>query len=487
MAVFNEVVKTDPVVANGTDVDFFFDFYIESTAWLKVYVLTEGVQTLMATDSYTIHSSAVQNVDGGKVTFDDPPAADSRVVFKSEPPTTQESDLENIGAYSPETVEDALDKLTYILASLKETLSRAILNPITSDPIDFEALLAAIQAAAGYAAAALQYSLDAKEWYELTKALGFGELLAAGTKVLTFADSPYTVTADDKNFILACDTSGGAITINFPSIATEGEPFVFAIRKDTEDANAVTGVRNGTDTINDIAANHVVASFKELIFFYAQEDPAPDNWGVIRIGLQPGDVIWKGWIDASLSNPDSLATFIPGVTSTFSLTQDPGTSHNVSVYVDRLLYPKNHWSLSGTTLTLDEPVPLGAREVWIRIGAELAVGVPGTGTIGPNQITDDVGILTDVGGSIAWPWTDAFDFEVTLDGNHAFAAPSPARVGTRVLKVIQDGTGNRVPTWDAVFKTTPTLTTTAGHWDMVAVYCDRLGNFYARIFEADVS
>jgi hypothetical protein len=63
-------------------------------------------------------------------------------------------------------------------------------------------------------------------------------------------------------------------------------------------------------------------------------------------------------------------------------------------------------------------------------------------------------------------------FPVTLGGNRAFGAPTHPSPGKRItFRIKQDGTGSRVPTWNAVYRfpggTAPTLTTTANRTDYV--------------------
>jgi hypothetical protein len=79
--------------------------------------------------------------------------------------------------------------------------------------------------------------------------------------------------------------------------------------------------------------------------------------------------------------------------------------------------------------------------------------------------------LTD-GATIAWDVSTSPIAKVTLGGNRTLAAPSNA-VGSGQyisLLVIQDGTGSRTLTWNAVYEftadTAPTLTTTANYGDL---------------------
>lgn len=78
--------------------------------------------------------------------------------------------------------------------------------------------------------------------------------------------------------------------------------------------------------------------------------------------------------------------------------------------------------------------------------------------------------LTD-GATITWNMNQGNMATVTLAGNRTVAAPTGLiNGGTYMLVVVQDATGTRTLTWNAVFKwsggTTPTLTTTANKRDL---------------------
>ena len=89
--------------------------------------------------------------------------------------------------------------------------------------------------------------------------------------------------------------------------------------------------------------------------------------------------------------------------------------------------------------------------------------------------------LTD-SATVAWDASINQVTSVTLGGNRAFGAPTNQVDGAcYVLKVVQDGTGSRIPTWNAVFKwssaTAPTLTTKASAID-VLVFLSNGTNMY---------
>jgi hypothetical protein len=67
--------------------------------------------------------------------------------------------------------------------------------------------------------------------------------------------------------------------------------------------------------------------------------------------------------------------------------------------------------------------------------------------------------------------------QVTLGGNRTFGAPVPLEAGsTFMLYVIQDATGSRLITWNAIFKwpggTAPALSTAANAIDIIAFVTD---------------
>jgi len=115
-----------------------------------------------------------------------------------------------------------------------------------------------------------------------------------------------------------------------------------------------------------------------------------------------------------------------------------------------------------------------ATTVW-----ELTTASPVIGTssitfrswIGPRSQT-----LTD-GATVTWDVSLGAMGVLTLGGNRTMAAPTNLRSGEAyALRVIQDATGSRTLTWNAVFKwpggTAPTLTTTAAAIDILSFLSD---------------
>ena len=106
--------------------------------------------------------------------------------------------------------------------------------------------------------------------------------------------------------------------------------------------------------------------------------------------------------------------------------------------------------------------------------------IPAAATLTASDISDNIitsaklnyaeSTLTD-GSSIDWNAETQDVAKVTLAGNRTLNAPSNGTTGQFIsILVIQDGTGSRTLTWNAVFEfasdTAPTLTTTASLGDV---------------------
>ena len=106
--------------------------------------------------------------------------------------------------------------------------------------------------------------------------------------------------------------------------------------------------------------------------------------------------------------------------------------------------------------------------------------LPGTKALTASDIADDLitsaklnyseATLTDQA-TVTWDASTQDVCKLTLGGNRTMAAPTNNTTGQFIsILVIQDGTGSRTLTWNAVFEfasdTAPTLTTTASLGDV---------------------
>lgn len=96
-------------------------------------------------------------------------------------------------------------------------------------------------------------------------------------------------------------------------------------------------------------------------------------------------------------------------------------------------------------------------------------------------------ILTD-SASISWNLSNGTVATITLGGNRTLANATNKRVGSYILHVYQDGTGNRSLSFESEYKwpagVAPTVSTTANSHDVFSFVCD--GTFLYGSFLPDV-
>lgn len=96
-------------------------------------------------------------------------------------------------------------------------------------------------------------------------------------------------------------------------------------------------------------------------------------------------------------------------------------------------------------------------------------------------------VLTD-NTTINWNLSDGTVATVTLGGNRTLANTTNKRVGTYILHIYQDGTGNRTLSYGTEYKwpagVAPVLTTSTNSHDMISFVCD--GTFMYGSFLPDV-
>ncbi|WP_416063936.1 hypothetical protein ACK9YZ_11890 [Rhizobium sp. ZK1] len=109
MTISSEVNRSGPYGANGVTTAFEYKFKILEPQHLQVIKTNvSGTDTILALDTdYTV--TGVGNDGGGSAVITPAPAAGSKITLLLNVPFTQETDLENQGAYYAETVEQALD------------------------------------------------------------------------------------------------------------------------------------------------------------------------------------------------------------------------------------------------------------------------------------------------------------------------------------------------------------------------------------------
>ncbi len=140
MTVASEVNRSGPYIGNGVTTAFDYEFRIINEEHIKVIRAENGIETILTLNvDYTV--SGVGDADGGSITMVVAPTAAQTITMLLNVTFTQETDLENQGAYFAQTVEDALDLAVMRDQQLSERLDRAITIPASSSGVDLAELV----------------------------------------------------------------------------------------------------------------------------------------------------------------------------------------------------------------------------------------------------------------------------------------------------------------------------------------------------------
>lgn len=181
----------------------------------------------------------------------------------------------------------------------------------------------------------------------------------------------YTVVLADNGDLIRVDTSGGARTITLPLISSLVDGFKVAIVKWTGDANELSIVRSGSNTINGQTSYGIGSQYVSATFV---ADLETGQWFATASGVGTTNA----FVNRFSGNGSTVA---------FTLSGDPGSINNTAVFVGGVYQQKNTYSVAGSTLTFTAAPPSGTdniEAVWI---APLAIGVPGDATVSDAKLT----------------------------------------------------------------------------------------------------
>jgi hypothetical protein len=161
---------------------------------------------------------------------------------------------------------------------------------------------------------------------------------------ITNAASPYTLLTTQSGVLLAIDTSGGAVTVNLPSIASAGDGWRISAKKTTGDANFVTFARNGTDTI-DGNTSDTITTVGQSKTYVADTDGTPDDWTSVNFGSTLGRTWTHFTYTASGGETSVTGADDDGVVLAYQAGQ-------VKVYLEGLLLDDSDYTATnGTSIT----------------------------------------------------------------------------------------------------------------------------------------
>lgn len=135
MTIPTETSRMD-YVGNGATTVYPYTFKIDDeTELLVVTADTNGVETtLVLNTDYTV--SGVGSQSGGNVTLTTVLASGYALTIQVQTAITQETDIKNQGAFSPEVIEDAFDHNIRVSQMINNSIGRAVRLPLTLTGVD---------------------------------------------------------------------------------------------------------------------------------------------------------------------------------------------------------------------------------------------------------------------------------------------------------------------------------------------------------------
>jgi hypothetical protein len=244
------------------------------------------------------------------------------------------------------------------------------------------------------------------------------------------------VAINDK--LVFCNTSN-ANTISIPSFASRTSNLYVNIITSTSLNDTATGNVASAYTANTLQGLALVytASANSNAFISVASANAWANSLAFSTGISA-----TAWANAVGSSVNSYASILSANNAAGSNTWANTVGTSANSFANITYAPKISPTFTGT----------------VTINANIA-----------NQI------LTD-GATINWDTSLGSVATVTLGGNRIIAAPTNLKIGSYILHVIQDGSGNRTVTWNSIFKwpagVAPVLTTTGNRRDLFSFVCD---------------
>lgn len=124
MAINNTINSAGPYIGNGSTTTFSYNFRILNVSQLAVF--RERNSTVTKLNLNTDYTVSGVGLSFGTITFSTAPLNTDIIYIVSDYKATQLTEFESQGAFFPQTHEDAMDKMTYLIMQLeKRTLKVA--------------------------------------------------------------------------------------------------------------------------------------------------------------------------------------------------------------------------------------------------------------------------------------------------------------------------------------------------------------------------
>lgn len=300
---------------NGSTTAFATGFKFYTQTDLVVVLVTdstgaEAVQTI--TTNYTVTGTGSDS--GGTVTMVTAPASGETLVIYRDQPYTQGLDLVENDPFPSNSVEEQLDKNVVMTQQNADNNNRTLRQPegdtadidflpakvlratkvlafdADGDPVVSTETLSEIEGAAtsATAAAASAAAAAASETNAATSETNAANSAAsaaasaqgfAAVTLLTAASNDIETT--DARTYYQVDASSNTVAINLPAIGTGNDGLSYTVEV-LDVSNAITIVRDGSDTINGVAGDYTGLVEVGQVIQIIADDGTPDNWIVVQ-------------------------------------------------------------------------------------------------------------------------------------------------------------------------------------------------------------
>jgi hypothetical protein len=364
-------------------------------------------QTLLTlTTDYTV----TININGtGSVTLVSAATGADDITIYGSRAIERTSDFVTGGDLFANTLNDELDSLVIFTQQNKEEISRALMAPVT-DPTTIDLTLPGKDDRAGYVLSfndttgdpevtttvgqinqAQTYALNAQTSQNAAAASAAAALVSQGAAATSASaasasaaaaaasvnggmysavqdkNSNYTVVLGDAGDLIRVDTSAGVVTITLPTIGSGGitDGFKVAVVKWTNDANTVSVVRSGSNTINGSNTYSIGSQYTSATFV---ADAETGQWFGAASGVGTANIVSDVFSGT-------------GSQTSYTLSGDPGSKNNTFVYVGGVYQQKSTYTQTGSNITFSTAPPSGSSNIEIIWIQPQAIGVPSDGTV----------------------------------------------------------------------------------------------------------
>lgn len=391
MTTPNTTRKAGPLLGTGSQTAWPFSFKVFAAGDIRVTTANSAGDetTLVLNTDYTVALNSNQETSpGGTVTYPISGSAlpvGSVLAIVGNLDYGQPLDLPSGGNFSPQAIENQLDRTTMQIQQLREEMDRtAKLPPTSSDSV--EDLVDDLQRIADSAD-----NLDTVASNIASVNTVAADLNEPVSEIATVAASITNVDAVGSNIDNVNTVAG--ISANVTTVASIAA-----------DVTAVAGVASSVPVVADIAADVIaVAAIDDDVTIAAANVADITNFADVYYGpssagptlrrdgsaLQEGDLyydtgvkrmrVFNGtvWIEGNLNASTLIRnTFSGAGGTTFTLSAAPGSKENTQVYIGGVYQQKSEYSVTGTSLAFNSAPPTASNNIEVIIITPMAVGVP---------------------------------------------------------------------------------------------------------------